>query len=126
MFEPRDVEFAADDGLVLRGWLLVPHGGDRPRAAITMAHAYAGVKEQGIEPFAKAFADAGFIVLLHDHRNFGASDGAIRGGCGIPGGRSRIGDTPSPTSKVSQRWTRGASGFGARAMLGACDCAGCH
>jgi dienelactone hydrolase len=35
-------------------------------------------KEQGIEPFARAFAEAGFVVLLHDHRNFGASDGAIR------------------------------------------------
>lgn len=79
MFERRDVEFAADEGLVLRGWLFVPREGDRPRAAITMAHGYAGVKEQGIEPFAKAFADAGFVVLLHDHRNFGASDGAIRG-----------------------------------------------
>jgi fermentation-respiration switch protein FrsA (DUF1100 family) len=79
MFERRDVEFTADDGLVLRGWLFVPQDGDRPRAAITMAHGYAGVKEQGIEPFAKAFADAGFVVLLHDHRNFGASDGAIRG-----------------------------------------------
>jgi fermentation-respiration switch protein FrsA (DUF1100 family) len=77
--ERRDVEFTADDGLVLRGWLFVPQDGDRPRAAITMAHGYAGVKEQGIEPFAKAFADAGFVVLLHDHRNFGASDGAIRG-----------------------------------------------
>jgi dienelactone hydrolase len=44
-----------------------------------MAHGYAGVKEQGIEPFAKAFADAGFVVLLHDHRNFGASGGTIRG-----------------------------------------------
>ena len=63
MFERRDVEFAADDGLVLRGWLFVPDGGDRPRAAITMAHGYAGVKGQGIEPFAKAFADTGFSVF---------------------------------------------------------------
>jgi uncharacterized protein len=36
------------------------------------------VKQQGIEPFAKAFADAGFVVLSHDHRGFGASDGEIR------------------------------------------------
>jgi hypothetical protein len=28
-----------------------------------MAHGYAGVKGQGIEPFAKAFADAGFSVF---------------------------------------------------------------
>ena len=49
-----------------------------PRPAISMAHGYAGIKEQRIEPFAKAFVEAGFVVLLHDHRNFGASDGAIR------------------------------------------------
>jgi hypothetical protein len=36
------------------------------------------VKEHGLERFARAFADAGFVVLLHDHRNFGLSDGAIR------------------------------------------------
>jgi fermentation-respiration switch protein FrsA (DUF1100 family) len=40
-----------------------------------MAHGYAGVKEHGLERFAKAFAEAGFVVLVHDHRNFGASDG---------------------------------------------------
>jgi fermentation-respiration switch protein FrsA (DUF1100 family) len=43
-----------------------------------MAHGYAGVKEHGIERFAQAFAEAGFVVLLHDHRGFGASDGVPR------------------------------------------------
>jgi fermentation-respiration switch protein FrsA (DUF1100 family) len=43
-----------------------------------MAHGYAGVKEHGLERFARAFAEAGFVVLVHDHRNFGASDGALR------------------------------------------------
>ena len=43
-----------------------------------MAHGYAGVKEHGIEPFARAFAEAGFVVLLHDHRGFGASEGEPR------------------------------------------------
>jgi hypothetical protein len=36
------------------------------------------VKEHGLERFVRAFAEAGFVVLVHDHRNFGASDGAIR------------------------------------------------
>jgi fermentation-respiration switch protein FrsA (DUF1100 family) len=40
---------------------------------------FAGFKEQGIEPFANAFAEAGFVVLLHDHRNFGTSHGTVRG-----------------------------------------------
>ncbi|SCK32064.1 hypothetical protein VAR608DRAFT_2776 [Variovorax sp. HW608] len=74
MIKRTDVEFEADGGVKLRGWLFVPPGEGR-RPAITMAHGYAGVKEQGIEPFAKAFAEAGFVVLLHDHRGFGASEG---------------------------------------------------
>jgi fermentation-respiration switch protein FrsA (DUF1100 family) len=77
MVKRTDVEFEVDGGIKLRGWLFVPPGEGR-RPAITMAHGYAGVKEHGIEPFAKAFAEAGFVVLLHDHRGFGASDGAPR------------------------------------------------
>ncbi|MEW2500639.1 alpha/beta hydrolase [Amycolatopsis sp. CA-161197] len=73
----NDVEFAGEDGVTLRGWLFVPDQ-PGPRPAITMAHGYAGVKEHGLEPFAEAFADAGFVVLVHDHRTFGASDGTPR------------------------------------------------
>jgi cephalosporin-C deacetylase-like acetyl esterase len=72
-----DVEFEVDGGVKLRGWLFVPPGEGR-RPAITMAHGYAGVREHGIEPFARAFAEAGFVVLLHDHRGFGASEGTPR------------------------------------------------
>lgn len=78
MFDRKDVEFRADGGATLRGWLFTPASGIGPWPAITMAHGYAGVKEQGIEPFAEAFAKAGFVVLLHDHRNFGQSDGDVR------------------------------------------------
>lgn len=77
MTERQDVEFEAEGGVTLRGWLFVPDG-PGPHPAITMAHGYAGVKEHGLEPFARAFADAGFVVLLHDHRNFGASGGEPR------------------------------------------------
>lgn len=77
MIERTDVEFEVDGGIKLRGWLFVPPGAGR-RPAITMAHGYAVVKEHGIEPFAKALAEAGFVVLLHDHRSFGASDGQPR------------------------------------------------
>jgi fermentation-respiration switch protein FrsA (DUF1100 family) len=76
-----NVEFEADGGVKLRAWLFEPgreqsSGGRRP--AITMAHGYAGVKEHGIEPFARVFAEAGIVVLLHDHRGFGASEGHPR------------------------------------------------
>jgi fermentation-respiration switch protein FrsA (DUF1100 family) len=43
-----------------------------------MSHGYAVVKEHGLAKFAEAFADAGFIVLLHDHRTFGISGGTPR------------------------------------------------
>jgi uncharacterized protein len=43
-----------------------------------MAHGCAGVKEHGITRFAEAFADTGFVVLLHDHRTFGISGGEPR------------------------------------------------
>jgi len=76
--ERRNIEFGVEGGVTLRGWLFVP-GAKGPAPAITMAHGYAGVKEHGLERFARAFAEAGFVVLVHDHRHFGASDGAERG-----------------------------------------------
>jgi uncharacterized protein len=77
MVQRQDVEFGAEGGVTLRGWLFVPDG-PAPHPAITMAHGFAGVKEHGLERFARAFADAGFVVLVHDHRGFGASTGSPR------------------------------------------------
>jgi uncharacterized protein len=73
----QDVEFPAEGGVRLRGWLFVPDGAG-PHPAITMAHGFAGVKEHGLERFARHFAESGFVVLVHDHRGFGASDGQPR------------------------------------------------
>jgi fermentation-respiration switch protein FrsA (DUF1100 family) len=78
MVERRHVEFDVEGGDRLRGWLFVPENRSARYPAISMAHGYAGVKEHGLERFARAFAEAGFVVLVHDHRNFGASDGPIR------------------------------------------------
>jgi hypothetical protein len=74
MVTRQDVEFEVDGNVTLRGWLFLP---DRPgpRPAITMAHGYAGIREHGLDRFAQVFAEAGFVVLVHDHRGFGASDG---------------------------------------------------
>src|SRR4029079_4750184 len=77
MVKQRDVEFAAEGGVTLRAWLFVPDGSG-PHPAITMAHGVAGVKEHGLERFARVFAAAGFVVLVHDHRGFGASGGSPR------------------------------------------------
>ncbi|WP_128642949.1 alpha/beta hydrolase [Rhodococcus opacus] len=73
----HDVTIPADHGINLGGTLYLP-GGSGKHPAITMAHGYGGVKEQGAQQFAEAFANAGFVVLLHDHRNFGASGGTPR------------------------------------------------
>jgi fermentation-respiration switch protein FrsA (DUF1100 family) len=77
MVQRHDVEFPVEGGETLRGWLFVPDG-PAPHPAVTMAHGFAGVKEHGLERFARAFVDAGFAVLVHDHRGFGASGGSPR------------------------------------------------
>ncbi|MHC2298038.1 alpha/beta hydrolase [Rhizobium mongolense] len=78
MFKKHDVRFPAEGGIELSAWLFVPEGHKQPLPAITMAHGYAGTKYHGIEPIAEAFAKAGFVVLVHDHRGFGESGGEPR------------------------------------------------
>lgn len=78
MFERTDVEFCARDGIVLRARLFVPTHVNGPAPAISMAHGFAGTRMHGIEHFAKLFAEQGFVVLLHVHRGFGASEGSLR------------------------------------------------
>jgi fermentation-respiration switch protein FrsA (DUF1100 family) len=73
----EDIEFTAEGGTTLGGWLFLPDR-EGPVPGITMAHGYAGTKDHGIEPFAELFVRSGFAVLLHDHRGFGASDGVPR------------------------------------------------
>lgn len=76
--QKHEVRFPAEGGIELSAWLFVPEHREAPLPAITMAHGFAGTKYHGIEPIAKAFAEAGFVVLLHDHRNFGDSGGYPR------------------------------------------------
>src|SRR6266852_2167217 len=78
MFRKHDVRFPAEGGIENSAWLFVPEGRTAPLPAITMAHGYAGTKYHGLEPLAEAFAEAGFVVLLHDQRNFGDSGGEPR------------------------------------------------
>ena len=77
MVDQIDVQFDVEGGVTLRGWLFLPDQ-PGPRPAITMAHGYAGIREHGLDRFARVFAEAGFVVLVHDHRGFGASDGVPR------------------------------------------------
>jgi len=77
MVKRADVEFDGVGGIKLRGWLYSP-AGNGPYPAITMAHGFAGTREHRLDAYAQEFASSGFVVLLHDHRNFGASDGNPR------------------------------------------------
>ncbi len=77
MIRRTEIEFVGEGRVALRGWLYVPAGTER-RAAVSMCHGFAGVKEHGLDRFAAAIAEAGFVVLVHDHRNFGASEGTPR------------------------------------------------
>ena len=77
MVEQTDVEFRVESDVTLRGWLFIPDT-QGPRPAITMAHGFAGIREHGLDRFARVFADAGFVVLVHDHRGFGVSEGHPR------------------------------------------------
>jgi uncharacterized protein len=73
----RDISLEGFGGTVLRGWYYTPEGaGAAP--AIVMAHGFSAVKEMALDPFARAFCDAGMAVLVYDHRNLGASDGTPR------------------------------------------------
>jgi fermentation-respiration switch protein FrsA (DUF1100 family) len=73
-----DVTIPAEGGIELGAWLFLPEG-DGIRPGITTAHGFGGTREHGLERFAQAFAAAGFVVLVHDHRNFGTSGGDLRG-----------------------------------------------
>ncbi|MGO4810272.1 alpha/beta hydrolase [Cupriavidus sp. 2MCAB6] len=77
-----DIEFVSE-GVTLRGWLYeARHEANETPAdacpAIVMAHGFSAVKEQYLDRYAEVFAAAGFAVLVYDHRNFGASEGAPR------------------------------------------------
>lgn len=77
MISRINVKFPAEAGVDLSAWLFLPES-TAPLPAITMAHGYGGTCEHGLEPYALKFAENGFVVLLHDHRGFGYSDGTPR------------------------------------------------
>jgi uncharacterized protein len=74
-----DVEFPAEDGVLLRGWHYPPEGVDGPAPLVVMAHGYSAVKEMYLDAYAEHFAAGGLGVLVYDNRNLGASDGTPRG-----------------------------------------------
>ena len=72
------IEFESE-GATLRGRLYRPAGGTANAPVIVMAHGFS-VLAAWLDDYATDFAQAGFAVLLFDHRNFGDSDGEPRYG----------------------------------------------
>ena len=58
-----------------------PHG-DVP--CVVMAHGFSATRDDGLAPYAEAFRDAGFAVVLFDYRYFGASTPPGSGAPGVP------------------------------------------
>ena len=86
----RNVAFPSQ-GATLHGRLYIRQQGpdrhrvpnlDAPRQAapiVIMAHGTSATITMVTDRYAEVFHDAGFAVLLYDHRNFGMSDGEPRG-----------------------------------------------
>lgn len=72
----EDVEFASEDGTILRGWFLPSMTNDR---VVVLAHGYRGnrVADKPSLPTAKYLTERGFSVLMFDFRNSGLSDGDL-------------------------------------------------
>ncbi len=75
MFEV--VQFPSE-GALLRGRLYRPSETGQPVPVVVMAHGTSATITMVIDRYAEVFRDAGFVVLLYDHRNFGASGGEPR------------------------------------------------
>jgi hypothetical protein len=108
MADRVDIEFPADDGVTLRGW---PY---RPAGAKARSRTVRGGEGTWLRSLARAFAEAGFVVLVHDHRGLAVARVPL-GRTLTPGAKSPIGAVPSRILRAGQRWTANVSGFRAPA-----------
>lgn len=74
----KKIEFSATDGTILRG-RIYGAAAEAPKPLIILTGGMsATIDFSNHTGFAEAFAEAGFLVLTYDHRNFGTSDGTPR------------------------------------------------
>lgn len=73
----EELRFASGDD-ECAAWLFRPEVVDAPAPCVVMASGLSCVRDQGLDHFARDFADAGFGVLAFDYRYFGDSGGAPR------------------------------------------------
>ena len=79
----RDVAFPSQ-GATLRGRLYIPNPLLQPASRqavpiVIMAHGTSATITMVADRYAEALREAGFAILLYDHRNFGINDGEPRG-----------------------------------------------
>jgi uncharacterized protein len=72
-----EITLATPDGVLLAG-VLRRGAGDGPHPAVALTGPFTGVKEQVVGTYAEGLAARGVTTLAFDHRNFGASGGALR------------------------------------------------
>ncbi len=74
----KTIEFKSQ-GAVLRGRLYLPEHRSSKSPVIVMAHGFTTtISGMTADKYAEGFLDAGFAVLLYEHRNFGISEGEPR------------------------------------------------
>jgi len=73
----EDAEFAAPDGVILRG-AVYRQADEAPRAAVTIVHG-AGQNPSRYEDWGRIYASAGFAALIYDKRGCGQSGGEYVG-----------------------------------------------
>ena len=74
--ERRDIVLRSD-GADLATWLFLPDG-PGPHPLVIMAHGFSATRTMTADKYAEVFRAAGLVVLLYDHRGFGASGGQPR------------------------------------------------
>jgi pimeloyl-ACP methyl ester carboxylesterase len=74
----KEIEFKSQEA-TLRGRLYIPEDMAQKCSVIVMAHGFTStINGMTADRYAERFREAGFAVLLYDHRNFGISDGEPR------------------------------------------------
>lgn len=74
----RDIEFKSQDA-ILRGRLYLPENKSEKSPVVIMAHGFTTtINGMTADKYAEEYREAGFAVLLYDHRNLGISDGEPR------------------------------------------------
>jgi len=74
----RNIEFKSQ-GAILKGRLYLPEDKSKKSPVVIMAHGFTTtINGMTADKYAEKFREAGFAVLLYDHRNLGISDGEPR------------------------------------------------